>query len=90
MEMVKEGLKRINPEKKDFEDLKNKLSNMLLGESQTDTAEEVLEQPEQEATETPTPTPTSEPLDTSLPEPPGSSPESPVVVYVKNVDKPNP
>ncbi len=89
IEMVKEGLKRINSEKKDFEALKNKLSNLLLGETEneTETAEEAKEEEE------PLPVPSSESLDTSLPEPPESpepSGESPVVVYVKNVDKPSP
>ena len=88
IEMVKEGLKRINAEKNDFETLKSQLSNMLLGETPKETIEEKTEEKEE-----PLPIPTSEPLDTSLPEPPESpqpSGESPVVVYVKNVDKPNP
>ncbi|MFP3985210.1 MAG: CdvA-like protein [Candidatus Bathyarchaeia archaeon] len=87
IEMVKEGLKRINAEKNDFEALKSKLSNMLLGETQQETIEEKAEEREE-----PLPLPSSEPLDTSLPEPPESpdpSGESPVVVYVKNVDKPS-
>ncbi len=85
IEMVKGGLKRINAEKNDFETLKGKLSNMLLGETQKETLEEKIEET--------LPVPSSESLDTSLPEPPESpepSGESPVVVYVKNVDQPSP
>ncbi|MDH5449198.1 MAG: CdvA-like protein [Candidatus Bathyarchaeota archaeon] len=88
IEMVKEGLKRINAEKNDFEILKNQLSNMLLGEASKEIIEEKTEEKEE-----PLPTPTSESLNTSLPEPPESpepSGESPVVVYVKNVDNPSP
>jgi hypothetical protein len=100
MSIVKEGLKRINSEKDDFEALKNNLSNMLLGETEQEAIEQETE--EKEETSLPTPpsepieTPSSEPLGTSLPEPPESSPESsepsgesPVVVYVKNADQPN-
>jgi hypothetical protein len=76
MDMVKEGLGRVNVEKDDLESLKSKLSNILVG----DTGKDI--------TENATPEPESEPLATSLPEPPDSTePESPVVVYVKNVDK---
>jgi hypothetical protein len=82
IELVREGLKRVNAEKIDFEALKNKLNNNLLGEETT--PEE--QQPE---TETHSATP-NEPLSTTLPEPPESSGESPVVVYVKNVDNPEP
>jgi predicted ribosome quality control (RQC) complex YloA/Tae2 family protein len=82
IELVKEGLKRVNAEKTDFEALKNKLNNNLLGEEKT-------QQEEQTETET-HPTTEQEPLSTTLPEPPESSGESPVVVYVKNVDNPNP
>ncbi len=82
IEMVKEGLKRVAAEKNDFEALKSKLSNMLLGETQKEMVKEK---------EAALPLPSSESLDTSLPEPPESSEplgESPVIVYVKNVDKP--
>ncbi len=89
IELVKEGLKRINSEKNDFETLKNKLSNMLLGETQKETAEEKAEEKEEAL-----PVSNSESLDTSLPEPPESLPEptgeNPVVVYVKNADQPGP
>jgi hypothetical protein len=87
IEMVKEGLKRINAEKNDFEALKNKLSNMMLGEATAETAEEKAEEPEE------APTPSEESLNTALPEPPASTEplgESPVVVYVKNADNPSP
>lgn len=86
IEMVREGLKRINAEKDDFEALKNKLSNMLLGETQKETIKEQTEEQKEETL----PTATSESLDTSLPEPPEDSGEPPVVVYVKNADKSNP
>lgn len=88
IEMVKEGLKRISAEKNDFEALKNKLSNMLLGEATEAPAEAEAEAPEEAPV-----APSGESLDTALPEPPTSTEplgESPVVVYVKNVDKPSP
>ncbi len=94
--MVREGLRRVNAEKNDFETLKSQLSNMLLGEIQKETIEEKTEEEVEEKAEEkeePLPTPTSESLDTVLPEPPESNQplgESPVVVYVKNVDKPSP
>jgi hypothetical protein len=81
IEMVKDGLRRVNAEKNDFESMKNILSNTLIGET-----------PEEIAEEEALPAPANEPLSTSLPEPPDStelSEESPVVVYVKNVDKPD-
>jgi hypothetical protein len=99
IDMVKEGLKRINSEKNDFEALKSELSNMLLGETREETVEEKIEEKTEEETkeEEAVPEPSSEPLDTALPEPPESpepSPEStgesPVVVYVKNADQPSP
>jgi gas vesicle protein len=80
IEMVKEGLRRANAEKNDFESMKSTLSNTLIGETPTEITEESLLAP------------TSEPLSTSLPEPPDSTElpeESPVVVYVKNVDNPD-
>lgn len=83
IELVKEGLKRANAEKNDFEALKNKLNNNLLGENK------VAEEEQQTENETDSATP-HEPLGTTLPEPPESSGESPVVVYVKNVDNPSP
>jgi len=89
IDMVKEGLKRINAEKNDFETLKNQLSSMLLGETPKDPVEEKIEEDKEETL----PTPASESLDTSLPEPPESLQpmgESPVVVYVKNVDQSSP
>jgi hypothetical protein len=94
MHMVKEGLRRINSEKNDFETLKNKLTNLLLDEVQTQTetiegeAEET-EEAEEEAVLSPNNT---ENLDTALPEPPESphtTGESPVVVYVKNAEQSN-
>jgi hypothetical protein len=77
IDMVKEGLGRINVEKNDFESLKSKLSNILVGDAEKEPVEDHTLESE------------SEPLSTSLPEPPGSPElsESPVVVYVKNADK---
>ena len=80
IDMVKEGLRRVNAEKNDFESMRSTLSNTLIGETLKETAgEDALPAP-------------TEPLSTSLPEPPDSTElqeESPVVVYVKNVDKPD-
>ncbi len=92
IDMVKEGLKRINAEKNDFTALKNKMTNMLLGETQEEPAEATIESAAEEQEET-VHEPISESLDTSLPEPPESpepTGESPVVVYVKNADQPTP
>jgi hypothetical protein len=78
IEMVKEGLRRVNAEKNDFESMSSTLSNTLIGETPKEAAEE-------DALHVPT-----DPLSTSLPEPPDSTElpeESPVVVYVKNVEK---
>lgn len=83
IELIREGLKRVNAERNDLDTLKGRLDNILLGEAK---APEEEQQIENETDSTPAP----EPLSTSLPEPPESSGESPVVVYVKNVDKPNP
>jgi len=83
IELIREGLKRVNAEKNDLDALKRKLDNILLGEAKAPEEEKQIEN-ETDSTATP------EPLSTSLPEPPESSGESPVVVYVKNVDKPNP
>lgn len=70
---IQECLKRANVEKSDLEAMKNKLSNILLGETQPqteqETKEETMEESAQEASTLPSP---------SLPEPP-------VVVYVKEV-----
>jgi len=79
IELVKEGLRRVNAEKNDFESMRSSLSNTLIGETPGETEGEGA------------PAPTNETLNTSLPEPPDSAElpeESPVVVYVKNVDNP--
>ncbi|MCW4052485.1 MAG: CdvA-like protein [Candidatus Bathyarchaeota archaeon] len=86
IEMVKNGLARINAEKSNFEALQSQLSNMLLGETAKENVEEEMEQEKEDAL----PSPPSDALDTSLPKPPESSGESPVVVYVKNADNQNP
>jgi hypothetical protein len=77
IDMVREGLGRVNVEKNDLESLKSKLSNILVGDTAKETPQDITLEPR------------GEPLTTSLPEPPDSTelPESPVIVYVKNVDK---
>jgi chromosome segregation ATPase len=40
MEMIKEGLKQTNTEKNDLESMRNQLSNLLLGDTQTLTGKE--------------------------------------------------
>ena len=57
--MIQWGLKSVNAEKSDFETLKSKLSNMLLGERKTETPETPEQKETQESTASPT-----------LPEPP--------------------
>jgi len=81
IEMVREGLKRLNTEKEDFEALRSKLSNMCLDE----TPKAVFDEETEKEASLPSP-PSNEPLGTSLPEPPETSPENPVVVYVKNAE----
>jgi len=72
LEMIQLGLKSANAEKSDFELLKNKLSNMLIGEKKA----EALEPPTQkEETQKET-----APVSPTLPEPP-------VVVHVKSPNK---
>ena len=71
LEMIQWGLKSVNAEKKDFEVLRNKLSNMLIGEKKA------------EAPKTPTQNETQKetaPVSPTLPEPP-------VVVHVKSSNK---
>ncbi|MFX0108783.1 MAG: CdvA-like protein [Candidatus Hodarchaeota archaeon] len=86
VEMIREGLKRLNAERGDFEELRQKLSNILIGEPK-EPVQEPVEETEPEET---VPEETMEQLDTSLPEPPESTGENPVVVYVKNADNHNP
>ena len=71
LEMIQWGLKSVNAEKSDFEALKNKLSNMLLGEKKAET----LKTPTQDETQKET-----APASPTLPEPP-------VVVHVKSPNK---
>jgi len=71
LEMIQWGLKGVNAEKSDFETLRNKLSNMLLGEKKPGTPETATQKETQAATAPASPT---------LPEPP-------VVVHVKSPDK---
>lgn len=87
--MVREGLKRLNSEKEDFDSLRSKLSNMLLGEGSEEPVEEELER-----TEETLPASSDDSMETELPEPPESleppqsTGESPVVVYVKSAEQP--
>ncbi len=75
--IIQECLKSINMKKSDLETVKNKLSNILLGET--------LPQTEQEANEESTEEPTAqEEAPATLGQSP-SLPEPPVVVYVKEV-----
>jgi len=69
--IIQWGLKGVNAEKSDLEALKNKLSNMLLGEKTVKTPE------------TPTQTETQE---TTVPASP-TLPEPPVIVHVRNPPK---
>jgi len=71
LEMIQWGLKGVNAEKSDFETLRNKLSNMLLGEKKPETPETPTQKETQAATAPASPT---------LPEPP-------VVVHVKSPNK---
>ncbi|MEM3627497.1 MAG: CdvA-like protein [Candidatus Bathyarchaeia archaeon] len=72
---IHENLKRVNMEKSDLELTKNKLSNILLGET-LKTVEQGKEKIKEEAPKAPTPSST-----------PSTLPEPPVVVYVKEVGK---
>ena len=69
--MIQWGLKGVNAEKSDLEALKNKLSNMLLGEQKAEAPKTPAQKETQEATA---------PVSPTLPEPP-------VVVHVKSPNK---
>lgn len=71
-EMIEDGFKQVNAEKSDLEAMRNKLSNILLGETQ---ASVIVPQTETEKEATPALPPTPQ-----LPEPP-------VVVHVKRATK---
>jgi hypothetical protein len=71
---IQECLKKANVEKSDLEAMKNKLSNILLGEKSPQTEQETKEEAVEESTAQEVPTAPS----SSLPEPP-------VVVYVKEL-----
>ena len=73
--IIHENLKRVHTEKSDTELIKNKLSNILLGEAPKPTPEEKI-QVEAE-------TPIESPPTSNAPE----LPEPPVVVYVKEIGK---
>lgn len=73
---VHENLKRVNMEKSDLEITKNKLSNILLGETLPKTVEQGREKTKEETPKVSASSSTSSML-----------PEPPVVVYVKEVGK---
>ncbi|RLI21924.1 hypothetical protein DRO54_02430 [Candidatus Bathyarchaeota archaeon] len=75
MELLQQNIRWVNSERDDLESLKNKLSNILLGESfQEKTEEQKVEEPEKSEEVS------GETSASSLPEPP----EQPFVVYVKD------
>jgi hypothetical protein len=77
--IIQWGLKGVNAEKSDLEVLKSKLSNLLLGDA-TQRAPEV-------------PAPAKSPEPTEIPEAPApvspNLPEPPVVIHVRNTNKPS-
>jgi len=79
LEIIQRGLKGVNAEKSDFEALKNKLSNLLLGDNTAKTPEtpEAPKTPEPQQTEAPK---APEPVASELPEPP-------VIIHVRNTSK---
>ena len=82
IQMVKDGIRKLNAEKEDFEALKQKLTNLCLAEElETKDAETPDEVPEtEEEKEEAIEPPTIESIEKSLPEPPETSGENPVVV----------
>ena len=76
--MLQENLKRANKEKSDIELTKNKLSNILLGDSK---------QPEQKTHTTSTESTNEKSTTNETPNEAPELPEPPVVVYVKEVGK---
>lgn len=74
LEMIQWGLKSVNAEKNDFEALRNKLSNMLIGEKKIEAPETPIQKETQEAAAP------AAPASPALPEPP-------VVVHVKSSNK---
>ena len=84
--MIQECLKKANTQKSDLEALKNKLSNILLGETPPLAAQEEQEIKTEPMAETQLPEETQEENQTEAPIPQSQSlPEPPVVVYVKEV-----
>jgi predicted RNase H-like nuclease (RuvC/YqgF family) len=73
---IQECLKRANMEKSDLEALKNKLSNILLGETTPQTGQEAKEKAIEELA-----------VQETLAPPSPSLPEPPVVVYVKETSE---
>ena len=82
--IIQECFKRANTEKNDLENLKSKLSNIMLGEEPKPA--ETFESGE---TTTTTLEETSEESEAETPAPPSSPalPEPPVIVYVKNTEE---
>lgn len=82
MGIVQEGLKQSKTEKSDLENMKKKLSNLLLGEKQETVPEKETQPPEETHEEEER---EELPSDSSSP----NLPEPPVVVYVENSEKEN-
>ncbi|RLI17679.1 hypothetical protein DRO54_11150 [Candidatus Bathyarchaeota archaeon] len=91
MEIIQQSLKWVNSEKSDLENLKNRLSNILLGENISEPSEErkETERPQEEIAKSEAEG-TEETTSEEKPSETSSLPEPPVVVYVKNIDKLNP
>jgi len=84
--MIQECLKKANTQKSDLEALKNNLSNILLGETPPQAAQEEQEIKTEPMAETRIPEETQEEDQAEAPIPQSQSlPEPPVVVYVKEV-----
>jgi hypothetical protein len=82
--IIQESLKKAHLEKNDLESMKNKLSNILLGEQTQQVEQEAEEQTEKEATDEEKTTAQEAPTPQSP-----DLPEPPVVVYVKEPGKSN-
>jgi hypothetical protein len=79
LKMIQWGLKGVNAEKNDLDAIKNKLSNLLLGERNQNKPKAPPTITPQQRTETPK---TPEVASTNLPEPP-------VIIHVRNPSKQN-
>lgn len=90
IEIIQQSLKWINSEKSDLENLKNRLSNILLGENIPEPSEEKGQSEELQEETAKTEAEGAEETASEEPSEASSLPEPPVVVYVKNIDKLNP